>query len=79
MGFITGIYRRLTGPKTKFRPGDYVQPYKGGPLMIVERVETNRQTQTIMLNCKWFDNETKSTQFHLFSESQLMPFDWYNP
>jgi uncharacterized protein YodC (DUF2158 family) len=79
MGLINRLYSKLTGPKTKFRPGDYVQPYKGGPLMIVQDIEKNPQSHTVMLNCKWFDSETKSTQTNRFTENQVLPFDWYNP
>lgn len=47
--------------------------------MIVQRIEVNRNLKTVTLNCKWFDNETKSVRTNIFSENDLTPFDWDNP
>jgi uncharacterized protein YodC (DUF2158 family) len=79
MALIPALLQKFFSSKTKFRPGDYVSPHKGGPLMIVQSVNVDRKTKSITLNCKWFDNETKSTRSNIFAETQLIPFDWDNP
>jgi uncharacterized protein YodC (DUF2158 family) len=77
MALKTTFLSRFFGPKTKFHPGDQVQSSGGGPLMIVQWVRVNQDKKTITVNCKWFDSETQSTRTNLFTENQLVPFDWY--
>jgi uncharacterized protein YodC (DUF2158 family) len=47
--------------------------------MIVQWIQVSKKTRCVTLNCKWFDNETKSNRTNLFKEEQLVPFDWHNP
>jgi uncharacterized protein YodC (DUF2158 family) len=77
MGFLSSIIYVFNSPKARFKPGDHVQSSEGGPLMIVQRVEKCRKSDTLMLSCKWFDPETKSTRTNIFSEKQVVPFDWH--
>ncbi|MFZ6009706.1 MAG: hypothetical protein ACOYXT_05100 [Bacteroidota bacterium] len=79
MALISELKKWAFGPKTKFKEGDTVQEYEGGPLMVVLRIEVSRRTKNVILNCQWYDAETKTTRTNLFFEEQLRPFDWNNP
>jgi uncharacterized protein YodC (DUF2158 family) len=71
------IRTRLFGPKSKFKLGDSVEIEDGGSLMVVIEVITNSHLKEPILNCKWYDEHTKSDRTNLFSESKLKPFDWH--
>lgn len=70
------IRKRLFGPKSKFNVGDSVQLLEGGPLMVVTEVFSARDMTQPLIDCKWFDSETKTTRTNLFSEKDLKAFDW---
>lgn len=78
MALIKDLFNRLTKPQSRYKAGDHVQSCSGGPLMIVQWVKIDKQNNVTIVNCKWFDNATKSNRTNIFVEDDLMPFDWHN-
>ena len=70
------IQELLWGPVSKFRRGDSVQLCNGGYLMVVVGVHRNRKFRSPVIECKWFDPETRENRTNVFHEEQLIFFDW---
>jgi uncharacterized protein YodC (DUF2158 family) len=52
-----------------FKPGDVVKLKSGGPVMTVERVETESENR-VFVYCVWFDDKHKQVRGH-FSPAAL--------
>jgi uncharacterized protein YodC (DUF2158 family) len=79
MVLIKKILSSFLTPPARYKAGDHVQTHKDGPLMIVQWSKVDKKSKSTILYCKWFDSETKSNRANLFSEHDVLPFDWYNP
>jgi uncharacterized protein YodC (DUF2158 family) len=79
MALIENLINLLLKPNSRFKTGDHVQSFKGGPLMIVQWIKVDKKNHVTIVSCKWFDNETKSNRTNIFVEEDLTPFDWHNP
>jgi len=78
MALIDKILHPFAKNHGRFAPGDHVQTHKEGPLMIVQWIEVDKRDKSVILHCKWFDSETKSNRTNIFSEDELIAFDWHN-
>jgi uncharacterized protein YodC (DUF2158 family) len=68
---------RLFGPVAHFKRGDTVQLEEGGYLLNVIEVITDRGLPEPIINCKWYEPETKAIRTNIFRESRLRHFNWY--
>jgi uncharacterized protein YodC (DUF2158 family) len=75
---LLNIRKFLFAPSSDFKAGDSVELKSGGSLMVITRVFCRRNMNQPLINCKWYDRETKATHTNLFLENQLRKFDWYN-
>jgi uncharacterized protein YodC (DUF2158 family) len=71
------IVRWLIGPVSQFRVGESVQHKSGNELMVVVKIYSSRKMSQPLIECQWYDSETKSSRKNLFPEVDLKPFDWY--
>ena len=68
----------LFGPTSKFNIGDTVQPIHSDQLMVVIEIIKERDLEVPIVQCQWYDAKSKSDRKDLFSEKDLIPFDWYH-
>ena len=78
MTLVDDLKKRLFGPRSKFKVGDSVQLHEGGHLMVVTQIFSDPAMSQPLIDCKWFESETKATRTNLFSEADLEIFDWYH-
>lgn len=67
---------KLFGPASSFRIGQAVVAAGETELMVVTEIHTGRKMRFPLLECRWYDRETRSTRRNLFPENMLTLFDW---
>jgi uncharacterized protein YodC (DUF2158 family) len=73
----TLLKKWVFGPDSCFKCGDTVELKDGSHLMQVIEVMRNRKLKEALIQCKWYEPETKETRTNIFRESRLKFFDWY--
>jgi uncharacterized protein YodC (DUF2158 family) len=66
----------LTRPISRYTVGDVVilKDGSGYPMLITEVEKT--KNKSILLYCRWYDQQTKETRHNFFTEESVAPFDW---
>ena len=78
ISLVHKLKKWVTRSKPKFKLGDCVQLTDGGyDPMIVINVYDSLELNHVLIECKWFDTQSKSTRTNLFLQEQLAPFDWH--
>lgn len=77
MTALENLRLKIFGPRSKFKVRDTVQLKQGKYLMVVIEVINKRGMKRTLLNCQWYEPDTKQNRTNLFSEVDLIPFDWY--
>jgi uncharacterized protein YodC (DUF2158 family) len=80
---VKSLFRRwrilLFGPLSKFKIGDRVQLVEGEGFMLVTEVIAFPGMKEPLLQCKWYDPESRETKTSIFSESKISFFEGKPP
>ena len=77
MPLVYQIKTWLLGPSSKFHIDDSVQLAEGKYIMVVVNILSKRRMKQPLIQCQWFEPETKSIKMDFFPETNLKLFDWY--
>jgi uncharacterized protein YodC (DUF2158 family) len=65
----------MFGPVSKFKIGDRVQLVSGGGFMLVTEIIAFPKMREPLIQCKWYDPDTRLTRTHIFAERKIRFFE----
>jgi uncharacterized protein YodC (DUF2158 family) len=66
---------QLFGPVPKFKIGDRVQLARGGNFMLVTEIISFAKMREPLIQCKWYEPESRMTKTHIFPQRKLTFFN----
>lgn len=70
------MWRWIFRPASRFKVGESVQLVSGNELMVVTKIYKESKIDYPLIECVWFEAHSKTSRRGIFSEEQLIPFDW---